>query len=73
MHYHSYTLSVLKKSLLSYVKYTQTNMNNVLNHESNFINMGITVYGKEFKNIWKLRLLTKPKEIDKEQIYDVTT
>ena len=48
-------------------------MNNVLNHESNFINMGINVYGKEFKNVWKPHLLTKPKEIDKEQIYDVTT
>ena len=65
-------MSVIKKSLLSYVKYIQTNINNVLNHEKNFINMGISVYGKEFKNVWKPRLLTKPKEIDKEQICDVT-
>ena len=31
------------------------------------MNMGIKVYGKEFKTVWKPRLLTKPKEIDKEQ------
>ena len=50
-------------------------MNNVLNHERNFINMGIDVYGKEFKNVWKPRLLMEPKEIDKEQnlqCYNIT-
>ena len=42
------------------------------NHERNFINMETNVYGKEFKNAWKPCLLTESKEIDKEQICNVT-
>ena len=54
-------LSVLTKSLLSYLKYIQTNMNNVLNHGNNFINMGINIYGKEFKNVWKHMFVNRTK------------
>ena len=64
-------LIVLNISLLSYVKYVQTNMNKPWGEFYEYGNRGI--YGKEFKTVWKPRLLTKPKEIDKEQICDVTS